>query len=243
MLWIETDRKWNGLLFLLPLYMAMVVFLKRWLLRNGVQTFYVFSSLLSNNEMKLLIIKLLFVLYKLLLFSFFHFFYQLVNVVWFVRIQHAKLYEINFVLVIVIYYFIDHFEITYWKTNSRKFTPCHKLIETHRAIKIEVEVAECSSIIFKLLLDSNMDLSKYLLDLGQRFLWLAILDKEARETYACLKLVWIVSAAPGKHRTPIMDLEQWVKLCEPKLGLGVVIDWLFTFTPLVLSQLLYSQSV
>ena len=59
--------------------------------------------------------------------------------------------------------------------DATKLTPGYEFLEGDRAVKVQVEVPEGLSVIFELLLEPDVDLPEYLLDVLQIFfsLWVA----------------------------------------------------------------------
>ena len=53
--------------------------------------------------------------------------------------------------------------------DTAELKALHELLELYLAIKIEVEVPECNSVVLEFLLESLMDLSQELLDLAVFF--------------------------------------------------------------------------
>jgi hypothetical protein len=83
----------------------------------------------------------------------------------FVNINEAELLEIYLAFSIIVNSIIDISKILYRQVNSRELATGDELLETQRAIKVDIKMSESSSVVLELLLDSTMNSFKYILNM------------------------------------------------------------------------------
>ena len=129
------------------------------------------------------------------------------NIIWFICVNKAKLFEIHLFCVIVIYNTENSFKIIDWNVNSTKNASSFKFLKCNRTIEVEIKWSEGMTVVFEFLLNSYMNLHKnllYAIFLALDQIWWDWDVLVALHCYGSLEFIGVVGTISCAHRTSII---------------------------------------